>query len=217
MAELLTLRDLNGKPIGSQEREAFYREVYKEYAETGIITRQPEVVWIIAMTPNGHVYCQERAKTKEFNPKRFDKTVGGHMPFGYSANFVAGSECVEELGIAISIAKKSDFIKAAREEDISHLEVRGIAKKICRLNGYLSTRVMADGGIIELPQVVHVYIAYFHGRILFRDGESCSVKAFDQEDLAELLNDSPEKATSDLRFIAKRFRKHLIPMKDQKI
>ena len=76
MKELLEIYDLKGKPLKVQERNKFYAEIKKEYADKGKISKQVKAVRILRQNSKGRLYLQKRSKLKNENPGLYDKTVG---------------------------------------------------------------------------------------------------------------------------------------------
>ena len=80
-----------------QDRKEFYKEIRQEFKEHGQITRKVKTIRLILMNSAGRIYTQKRSKLKEENQGMYDKTVGGHMVAGDSANMTVVKECAEEL------------------------------------------------------------------------------------------------------------------------
>jgi isopentenyldiphosphate isomerase len=49
------------------------------------------------MNSAGRIYLQKRSRIKEENTGMYDKTVGGHIVAGDSANMTVVKECAEEM------------------------------------------------------------------------------------------------------------------------
>jgi len=56
-------------------------------------------VHIIVANPQGHIFLQKRAETKDIQPGKWDTSVGGHLSIGESFKDAAKRELREELGI----------------------------------------------------------------------------------------------------------------------
>jgi len=57
-------------------------------------------VHIIVTNPEGHIFLQKRAETKDIQPGKWDTSVGGHLAIGEDFNDAAKRELYEELGIS---------------------------------------------------------------------------------------------------------------------
>ena len=97
MAELLEIYDLQSNLIGVQDRKEFYNEIREEAKADTPITRKVKTIKLLLMTSAGRIYVQKRSKLKEENTGMYDKTVGGHIVAGDSANMTVVKECAEEL------------------------------------------------------------------------------------------------------------------------
>jgi isopentenyldiphosphate isomerase len=97
MPELLEVYDLQSTLIGMQDRKEFYREIKQEFQDHGHITRKVKSIRLLLMNSAGRIYVQKRSKSKEDNAGMYDKTVGGHIVAGDSANMTVIKECAEEL------------------------------------------------------------------------------------------------------------------------
>jgi len=209
--EILEIFGLDGISIGRQERNEFYAEIRKEYKQTNRITRQVRVVRFLLMTSDGRIYIQKRSHKKRDNSGLYDKTVGGHVKAGYSADMAAIMECQEELAIPGMVLADADF--EAVRDDID-LSVIGIMQKIEQMNRNMSIRQSADGSSINQPLITSFYVGYYNGSLRFKDGESTGVETFSLDELESLMRKEPERFTEDLRFMINRFRDYLVPLKD---
>ena len=80
-----------------QDRKEFYKEIKQEFKDHGQITRKVKTIRLFLMNSAGRIYVQKRSKLKEENSGMYDKTVGGHIVAGDSANMTVVKECAEEL------------------------------------------------------------------------------------------------------------------------
>jgi len=89
MKELLEIYDLNDKLIKVEERDKFYSEIKEEFSSKGKITRKVKTIRLILLNSDGRIYLQKRSKIKSDNPNLYDKTVGGHVPKGFTFEMTA--------------------------------------------------------------------------------------------------------------------------------
>lgn len=210
-SEKLEVYDLYGNPLCIMERDDFYKMIREEYAKTGKITKQVRVVRFLLMTSDGRIYVQKRSPSKKENPGRYDKTVGGHVKAHHSDNIGAFLECQEELAIPMHPLSDSDFEAVRKTNDLS---VVGIMQFVEKISGLISIRQSADGSSFEQPVIAAFYIGYYNGPIRFKDGESTGVETFNLVELEALMKEKPDSFTEDLKFMIKRFRRYLVPLKD---
>ena len=214
MPEMLEIYDLSGNQIGIQSRESFYREIWDEYKTTGKITRQVRVVRFLLMTTEGMIYVQKRSRHKSENPGKIDKTVGGHVPAGYTDRIAAGIECGQELRIPMMLVTDKE-LQALRQSQ-ADLSIQGIMQRIERVKGLLSQRVDVDGNHMLQPVIATHYVGYYDGSIRFQDGECSGVETFTLAELQNLMKDKPEEFTTDLVQMIHRLKRYLVPFDEYK-
>lgn len=59
------------------------------------------VVHLHVLDPEGNLYLQKRAMTKDIQPGKWDTAVGGHVDFGESVAAALAREAHEELGLDV--------------------------------------------------------------------------------------------------------------------
>jgi isopentenyldiphosphate isomerase len=210
MAEELEIYDLKGKLLGVQDRAKFYSEIKKEFYKKGRISRKIKSIRLLMMNSDGKIYLQKRSKYKEGNMGMYDKTIGGHVKKGDSYNLTVMKECAEELGFPASILSKEEFDKAIKVTD---LKIIGIFRQIEEIPNFESVRIDNSGKRFIQPFITPIFIGYFDGPIRFVDGESSGIEVFLLEELREEINEYPDRFTEDIKFMIKRYEKHLKPLK----
>ena len=210
MSELLEIYDLKGKFLRIEERGKYYKAIKDEFSKKGKIKTQVKRSTLILVNSRGHIVIQRRNKHKHENPGLFDKTIGGHVEEGHTFNLTIIKECAEELGFPASILSNKEFIKAIHHTD---LRVVGLFRKIETINNFQSVRVTKSGESFIQPYIHTTYIGYYDGPIQFIDGESSGIQLFSIKDLTEDIHVNPTEFTEDLKFMVKRYAKHLIPIK----
>jgi len=208
MAELLEVYDLKGKFLKVQERNKFYADIKKEFEQKGKITKKIKQVRLLLTNSQGRIYLQKRSKLKKENPDLYDKTIGGHVAKGYTANMAVIKECAEELGFPAAILSPEEFQEAIKGTDLS---IIGIFKKIDHITKFESVRVIGKKHFIQ-PVISSFYIGYYDGAIRFVDGESSGVEVYAVNELKQEMKTHPERFTEDLKFMIKKYEKFLKPV-----
>ena len=209
LKEKLEVYNLKGKFQRVMDRKAFYAKSKREFLKFGKISTKVKTVRLILMNSNGMIYIQKRSNAKKENPSLYDKTVGGHVTAGYTQDSALVKECAEELGFPIAVVPKKEFTKLVKSVD---LKVIGIAKEIALLKNFNSTRVVGKKFFIQ-PFITKIYLGYYDGPIQFSDGESSGIEIFSFKDLLKEIKEKPEKFTEDIKFMIKRYKQYLVPIK----
>ncbi len=89
MHELLDIVSANDTVLGCATRTEIHRT-----------NRLHRAVHMLVQNPNGEVYLQKRAATKDVNPNCWDSSAAGHVDSGEHYLDAAVRELMEELGIA---------------------------------------------------------------------------------------------------------------------
>jgi isopentenyldiphosphate isomerase len=212
MAEKLEIYDLKDNLIEIKDRNLFYNELESEFESKGKITKKVKSIRVLLMNSQGRIYLQKRSKRKEVNPGTYDKTIGGHVPAHHSWNMTLIRECAEELGFPASVVSKKEFDESIKVMDIS---IIGIFKKIDYIKNFESKRKTRGGKIVSQPWITTIYLGYYDGPIRFVDGESTGIEVFSLDELNEEIKNTPEKFTEDIKFMIKKYKKHLVPIKQK--
>ena len=209
MPELLDTFSIEGEHTGNQEKKAMHQQMQKEFFETGKVSIRHKDVKLLLLTGNGRVVLQRRSKWKGDNPGKWDKTVGGHIESGDSADLTMLKECAEELGIPATIVKTDEFEQTLK---ITDLNVLGILTRLTYLDNFQSKRELANGQIWTEPSMTQFYIGYYDGAIRFIDKESCGIQVFTKEELENELQSYPDAFTEDVRYILSKFHDNIKPV-----
>lgn len=210
MTELLEIYDLKGKLIGVKDKKKFYSEVETEIAKTGKISKKLKSIRAILLNSKGRIYIQKRSKFKEVNPGLYDKTIGAHVRKGDSWDITLTRECAEELGFPATVVPENEFEKTIRSTDLT---VVGIFKKIDYVPDFKSLRIDRNSKKVVQHWITTIYIGYFDGSIRFVDGESSGIEVFTLDELNEEINKYPNRFTEDVKFIIKKYKKFIKPIK----
>jgi len=209
MAEKLEIFDLKGKSLGFKDRDAFYTEARREYAQKGKVTKQVKTIRALVMNSAGRIYLQKRSKSKADNAGLYDKSVEGHVIKDTTFEMTLVKECAEELGFPASIVLSADFEKAVRITDLS---IVGIFRQVEQLSNFQARREQKDGTKYIQPYITAMFVGYYNGAIRFVDGESSGVEVFSLDELKEEIKKYPGKFTEDLLFLIKKYAKFLKPL-----
>ena len=94
------------------DRKDFYDEQVSEYKENGEPTRAIEVVSILLFNSHGEMIIQKRSFDKNHNPGLLDKSIGGHIQSGDTADYTVMVETIQELQTpSIVLKDKNDLNK----------------------------------------------------------------------------------------------------------
>ena len=208
--EILEIYNLKGKFIKNQRRDKFYDEIKKEFSKTGKITKKIKRFTCLLMNSSGRIYLQKRSKLKKENSGLYDKTVGGHVTGNDTFDMTMVRECAEELGFPASILSKKEFDKSISK---THLNIVALFRKVDFVTNFKSTRIAKNNQKFIQPYINTTYIGYYDGPIKFVDGESSGIEVFSLNELEKEIKERPEKFTEDTKFMIKKYRKHLKPIK----
>ncbi len=214
MKELLDVYSWEGERIGQKEKKQFHEEMRKEFFETGKVSIKHKDVKLFLLNSKGNIFLQRRSKWKGDNKGLWDKTIGGHVDSGDTAELTILKECAQELGIPATIVKAEEFAKAV---STTNLSILAILKELEHLDNYQSHRKESSGKEWIEPSITTFYIGYYDGPIWFIDGETCGIQVFSRSELEDEINRRPEDFTEDLKYIFKKYQRLMTPVekKDQ--
>jgi isopentenyldiphosphate isomerase len=208
--EFLQVYDLAGKLLGIEERKKFYKDARAEFAKKGKISQKVKTIRLLLLDSNGRIFLQKRSKIKKDNTGLYDKTVGGHVHADDSFEMTAIRECIEELGFPTTILTEETYDKALKTTD---LDIIGVFRKVDFVETFLSVRKRKNAKDFIQPLISTMYIGYYNGPIKFKDGESSGIETFSLKELEKDIKENPEKFTEDIKFMLKKYRKYLKPIK----
>lgn len=209
MSEKLEIFNLKGKSLGTQDRDAFYSEIKKEFSAKGKISKKVKSIRLLLINSEGRIYLQKRSKLKSENPGLYDKTVGGHVAKGESWNMAVVRECAEELGFPATILTDTKFKGAVAS---TNLKIVGIFKKIDEVSNFESTRIDKNGNKFVQPFISAFFVGYYDGAIRFVDGESSGIEVFSLDELLSEIKNNPTKFTDDIKYMISKYKKYLKPI-----
>jgi isopentenyldiphosphate isomerase len=210
--EMIEVYSLGGKFLKKMERGAYHSKAVEEFRKKGKISTKIKRVVIILLTSDGRVHVQQRTmKSDAVNAGLYDKTVGGHVVFGISDDETALKETREELGInSIVSQNRRDFKNKLCQ---ANLKENAVIMAVSHEPNFMSVRKKRDITFIQ-PYINTSYIGYYDGGVKFLDGEVSKVEKVYPEELGRKIKARHDMYTEDLKFMLKKFRKYLIPVKD---
>jgi len=204
MSEILNTYLLSAPEIAvPMERADFYREQVAEYKKTGKPTRAVEIVNLFIFNSVGELLVQKRSYDKAHNAGLLDKSVGGHVRYGDTADFTVMVETVQELQApSIVLRDLSDFEKAyklLREYLTTIAIVRHVQSKIFLLDKNI------EGENVKIANRVHLYFGIYAGSVRPADREAKGVILYSLNELGEELKKIPDAFTLDMHILYKEF------------
>ncbi len=189
------------------DRDEFYSAQVEAARKKRKPNRAIEVVLVLLFTKDREIILQKRSRRKGHNPGMFDKTVGGHVPFGDSPNYTVMCETLQELSIPAYILNDGeDFIKTFRLLK-DHINNASLIQKIDTRTVNLPKLI--NGEMIPITDKYHFYLGVYSGAIRPADKESAGVLFFGYKSLREEMDLDPTAYTDDLRFLLKKYEKNI--------
>ena len=209
MAEQLYTYSLeNRHEVFPQNRDEYYKKQINDFHETGKTTEAVEVINIFLFNTDGELLVQKRGKSKNHNPGLLDKSLGGHMKFGDTADFTAMVETVEEL-MTPSIVLRDDMdFEKTRKLLKSYKQNIAVIKPL--VTGFFPLDKIIAGERIPIVNKSHLYIGLYDGTTKPSDKEAAGVLYYTIDDLKEEIQQAPENFTSDLIYYMKEYERDLV-------
>ena len=208
MSEQIYTYSLDNKHVvKAMDRKEYYKKQIDEFHKTGKTTDAVEVVNVFLFNTDGELLVQKRGKSKAHNPGLLDKSLGGHMKFGDTADYTAMVETVEELGApSIVLRDPIDFEKTRLL--LKNYRQNIAIMKLLNTNFFESDKII-EGEVIPIINKIHIYIGVYDGAIRPSDKEASGIMWYTMDDLAEEIKERPETFTYDLKKHIERFEKDL--------
>ena len=208
MSEQVYTYSLDNKHIVKpMDRKEYYKKQIDEFHKNGKITDAVEVVNIFLFNTDGELLIQKRGKNKAHNPGLLDKSLGGHMKFGDTADYTAMVETVEELGApSIVLRDPVDFEK-------TRILLKNYRQNIAIMKllntDFFKLDKIINGEIIPIVNKSHIYVGVYDGAIRPSDREASGIMWYTMDDLIKEIKSKPEIFTYDLIYYIERFEKDL--------
>lgn len=186
------------------DRDAFYEEQIAVFKKTGKPTRSNETIAIFLFNPDGEILLQKRSYDKAHNPGLLDKSIGGHMRTGDSADYTVMVETVQELQTpSIVLRSEEDFQKTIKLLG-SYLGTIAVVKHV-ETRDFQFEKIIKDESV-RIANKTHLYLGMYDGRIRPVDREAKGVLWYSLDELQRELDSTPSVFTNDLHELFKEYR-----------
>jgi isopentenyldiphosphate isomerase len=178
------------------DREQFYQEQIETYRKTGKPGKAVDIVNIFLFNRHQELLIQKRSNKKNHNPGLLDKSIGGHIVSGDSADYTVMVETVQELQTpSIVLRSDEDFIKTLKLLK-SYIETIAIVKHHHTKLYHLEKNF--GGEKVVIANRTHVYFGIYDGQIRPVDREAKGVLYYTLEELKEEMARFPNTYTADM-------------------
>ena len=198
--------DHDGNVVRSGERIQLNQEIRRHSKQHGDAHIALECVYLMLVNGAGALYIVQRAAKSE-NPWLWDKTVGGGVRAGDTADQTLVREAAEELGIIAVLVSGAAYARRVAEAD---LQTHAIVRQIGFDPWFRSERVAPDGERWVKRHRVTLYAGRYDGPVRFADGEANAMRLMTLEELRSAFSSRPAEFTLDLRAIVERFAGQIV-------
>ncbi len=186
------------------DRDDFYKEQIPIAKKTGRPTRAAEIISVLIFNSSEELLVQKRNYNKSHNPGLLDKSIGGHVRYGDTANYSVMVETVQELQTPSIVLKNlNDFNKTMKLLD-DYLTTISIIKH--SLTEFQIWNRIVNGEEVKMVNKVNAYFGIYDGRIKAVDKEAKGVLFYTLDELEQEMKAQPETFTHDLRFLIDALR-----------
>jgi isopentenyldiphosphate isomerase len=194
----------------SYSRKRFYDEKFGG-VDNGLAVHITDV---LLFGLDGEIILQKRANDKRHNPNLIDKTLGGHIKYGDTADYTVMVETIQELLTpSIVLDSEDDFDKTLNllknyVDTIAIVYVKTV--RPWKLENLVSDKK------IPVDKIVHLYFGVYGGRMRPADKEASGILYYnDLEQLEKEIAAHPDIFTDDLIQIVKEYRKDIVVFQDR--
>lgn len=205
MPEIINTYLLNDpKTEVPMNRDDFYAEQISEFKKTGQPTRANEIIDVFIFNTSGELLVQKRSYDKFHNPGLLDKSIGGHVRYGDTADYTVMVETVQELQTpSIVLKNKADYNKTmVLLKD--YLTTIAIIQH-SHTNIYHLEKIINKEKVI-IANKVHAYIGLYEGSVRPVDREAKGILFYRLEELDQEMASAPQTFTSDFHVLLKALR-----------
>ncbi|MFH1597776.1 MAG: NUDIX domain-containing protein [Patescibacteria group bacterium] len=186
------------------DRDDFYKEQIAIAKKTGKPTRAAEVVSVLIFNSSEELLVQKRNYHKAHNPGLLDKSIGGHVRYGDTANYSVMVETVQELQTPSIVLKNlNDFNKTLNLLDEYLTTIAIVKHSLTELQ--IWDRIV-DGKKVKMVNKVNAYFGIYDGSIKAVDREAKGVLFYTLDELDQEIKAQPETFTHDLRVLVDALR-----------
>ncbi len=206
MAEQVYTYPLDNKhEVFAQDRDKYYKKQVDDFHKNGKTSDAVEIANIFLFNSDGELLVQKRAKNKNHNPGLLDKSLGGHIKFGDTADFTTMVETVEELQTPSIVLRDTLDFEKARKLLKNYRENVAIIKLLT--TGFFTLDKIINGESIPIVNRAHIYIGVYDGTTKPADKEASGVLYYTLDDLKESMEKNPEHFTADMLFYINKFER----------
>lgn len=183
------------------DREEFYAEQIAEYQKNGKPTRANEIVDVFIFNSSKELLVQKRSYEKFHNSGLLDKSIGGHVRYGDTADYTVMVETVQELKTPSIVLKNlRDFHKTiSLLED--YLTTIAIVKH-SHTKIYKMMKVIGKDKVI-IANKIHAYFGIYDGSIRPVDREAKGILFYTLDELEKEMKAFPDTFTTDIHVLVK--------------
>lgn len=204
MSEIITTYRLDdlAQPI-PMGREEFYEDQIAVFKKTGKPTRAAAIADVLLFDSDKQIILQERSKFKKHNPGMTDKTMGGHITFGDTADYTVMLETLQELNIpSFVLNNEEDFKK-------TYKLLNKFTQNTCIVQ-LVDTRTVNlkkifGKEVVPIANKYYLYLGIYNGAYKPSDKEAAGIKFFNYNTLLDDIKVEPEKYTDDLKFFTTKY------------
>lgn len=214
--ELIEINDMDGNFVTLEDRKTVHNSIKKDFKNKEKQKLKHSHIGGLLIGNSGEIYVQIRAENKSENPKKYDKTVGGHISAGDTPTVSCYHEFIEEMNIPISMHDKPTFLNILKNcKDI--IKTQAICQKPVLVKNFVSKRILKDGTFFEEICDQYFIIGYYDGFFKLVDSEAGGMYQFEnREVLKQEIEKNPDDFTDDIKFLLKYFWDDLISL-DEKL
>lgn len=186
------------------DRDEFYAEQVEVFKKTGQPTRANDIIDVFIFNGSDELIIQKRSYDKAHNAGLLDKSVGGHIRYGDTADYSVMVETVQELQTPSIVLKNTkDFNKTLillNDYLTTIAVVKHSESKI-----YLMDKII-NGKTIKIANKIHAYFGIYDGRIKPVDKEAKGMLYYTLAELDEEMKKFPDTFTHDMHVLIKSLR-----------
>ena len=206
MSEKIYTYSLENKHrVKDMDRKEYYEKQISDFHKNGETSEAVEVVHIFLFNTDGELLIQKRGKSKNHNPGLLDKSLGGHMKFGDTADYTAMVETVEELQTPSIVLRDPVDFEKTRLLLKNYRQSIAIMKLL--ITDFFVLDKMINKEIIPIVNKTHLYVGVYDGAVRPSDKEASGVMWYSMDDLVEEMEKFPDLFTQDLHVHIRRFER----------
>ena len=188
-------------------RDDFYAEQILDFKKTGQPSRANEIIDVFIFNTSGELLVQKRSYDKFHNPGLLDKSIGGHVRYGDTADYTVMVETVQELQTPSIVLKNKanynktmillkDYLTTIAIIQHSHTKIYNLEKLINKEK-------------IVIANKVHAYIGLYEGSVRPVDREAKGILFYRLEELDQEMASAPQTFCPDMHVLLKSLRPEL--------